>query len=449
MAPVFKPLMPLDEAWSQLQAAVLAHVGSASGVASVAGERPKEVLPSFEALGRVLACSIVSTVDVPPHDNSAMDGYAVRAADLTQAGQGAEQAANAAHAGVCALPQSQRIAAGHTGQALAAGHCARIFTGAPIPEGADAVVMQEHTAPCTADGSVHFTHPVRLGQNIRRRGEDIAQGQTVLSASLRLSAAALGVAASVGAAELSVFKRPCVAVLTTGDELVMPGQPLPPGAIYNSNRHTLHGLVQGAGGVPLDMGAAPDQLEATRHKLREAAARSELVISSGGVSVGEEDHLRAAVEAEGGLAFWALAIKPGKPFVFGWLQRPDGRRALYMGLPGNPVASYITFLLLVRPVLAVLAGEPWALPQALHLPADFEWPRADKRREFLRARLTPQGAVALYPHQGSGVLSSAVWADGIVDLPPGHTVKPGDKVAYIPLAEMLQPAASARQGSGA
>jgi molybdopterin molybdotransferase len=435
MAPVFKPLMPLDEAWSQLQAAVLAHVGSA------AGQRHTEVLPSFEALGRVLAEHIVSTVDVPPHDNSAMDGYAVRAADLPLAAQGV---ADAAHGDACTLPQSQRIAAGHTGHELAAGHCARIFTGAPIPAGADAVVMQEHTTAGKADGSVHFTQPVRLGQNIRRRGEDIAQGQTVLSAGLRLSAAALGVAASVGRAELNVFKRPRVAVLTTGDELVMPGRPLPPGAIYNSNRHTLHGLVQGAGGIAVDMGIVPDKLEATRAVLREAAAQSELVISSGGVSVGEEDHLRAAVQAEGGLAFWALAIKPGKPFVFGWLQREDGSRALYMGLPGNPVASYITFLLLVRPVLAVLAGEAWALPQGLSLPAVFEWPRADKRREFLRARLTPQGAVALYPHQGSGVLSSAVWADGVVDLLPGQTIKPGDSVNYIPLAELLQPAASAR-----
>jgi len=443
MAPVFKPLMPLDEAWSQLHAAVLAHVGSADSVGSVAGPRPTEALPSFDALGRVLACSLVSRVDVPPHDNSAMDGYAVRAADLARAGSG-QGAAEALHGEGCNLPQSQRIAAGQTSQALAVGHCARIFTGAPVPEGADAVVMQEHTAPGSVPGTVHFTQAAHLGQNIRRCGEDIAQGQTVLSAGLRLSAAALGVAASVGAAELRVFKRPRVAVLTTGDELVMPGQPLPPGAIYNSNRHTLHGLVQGAGGVPLDMGTVPDQLEATRIKLRESAAHSDLVISSGGVSVGEEDHLRAAVEAEGGLAFWALAIKPGKPFVFGWLRRPDGGRALYMGLPGNPVASYITFLLLVRPVLAVLAGEPWALPQALHLAADFEWPRADKRREFLRARLTPQGAVALYPHQGSGVLSSAVWADGVVDLPAGQTVKPGDQVAYISLAELLQPAASAR-----
>lgn len=433
MAAAFKPLMPLDEAWSQLREAVERHVNSQ------AGARHTERVPSFEALGRVLAQSLTSPVDVPPLDNSAMDGYAVRAADLARAGQ---PDADAAHA---TLPQAQRIAAGQVGSALHAGHCARIFTGAPVPEGADAVVMQEHTAPGANDGSVYFTQPVALGQNIRRRGEDIAQGQTVLSAGLRLGAAALGVAASVGAAELSVFKRPRVAVLTTGNELVMPGQPLPPGAIYNSNRHTLRGLVQACGAQADDMGIVPDQLDATRAALRRAAQHSDLVISSGGVSVGEEDHLRAAVMAEGGLEFWALAIKPGKPFVFGWLQREDGSRALYMGLPGNPVASFITFLLLVRPVLGVLSGEAWALPQGQALRADFAWPKADKRREFLRARLTPEGGVVLFPNQGSGVLSSAAWADGVVDLAPGTTVQPGDLVRYIPMAELLQPAAAARQ----
>ena len=433
MAASFKPLMPLDEAWAKLQAAVESHV------ASPAGQRQTETVSSFDALGRVLAQSLVSAVDVPPLDNSAMDGYAVRAADLLHAGLADADAAQAT------LPQAQRIAAGQVGAALLPGQCARIFTGAPVPQGADAVVMQEHTAPGVSEGSVHFTQPVKPGQNIRLRGEDIAQGQTVLSPGLRLGAAALGVAASVGAAELTVFKRPRVAVLTTGNELVMPGQPLPDGAIYNSNRHTLRGLVQACGAAAQDMGIVPDQLDATRAALRQAAQNSDLVISSGGVSVGEEDHLRAAVMAEGSLDFWALGIKPGKPFVFGWLNREDGSRALYMGLPGNPVASFITFLLLVRPVLAVLAGEAWALPQPLQLKADFTWPKADTRREFVRAGLTPEGRVSLYPHQGSGVLTSAAWADGVVDLAPGATVQPGDTVAYIPMAELLQPAMAARQ----
>ncbi|MGC4061637.1 MAG: molybdopterin molybdotransferase MoeA [Aquabacterium sp.] len=433
MAASFKPLMPLDEAWARLQVAVQAHV------ASVAGQRQTEAVSSFDALGRVLAQGLVSPVDVPPLDNSAMDGYAVRTADLTHAG------ADTADAASVTLPQGQRIAAGQVGAVLQPGQCARIFTGAPVPQGADAVVMQEHTLPGAAEGTVHFTQPVEHGQNIRLRGEDIAQGQTVLAPGLRLGAAALGVAASVGATELSVFKRPRVAVLTTGNELVMPGQPLPEGAIYNSNRHTLHGLVQACGAIPLDMGTVPDQLEATRAALRKAAQHSDLVISSGGVSVGEEDHLRAAVMAEGSLDFWALAIKPGKPFVFGWLQREDGSRALYMGLPGNPVASFMTFLLLARPVLAVLAGEAWVLPQSLELTADFSWPKADKRREFVRAGLTSQGKVGLYPNQGSGVLTSAAWADGVVDLAPGQTVQPGDRVRYLPMAELLQPAVAARQ----
>ncbi|HEX5355110.1 MAG TPA: gephyrin-like molybdotransferase Glp [Aquabacterium sp.] len=432
MATAFKPLMPLDEAWSALRAAVENHVAGSQG------QRQTESISSFEALGRVLAETVVSPVDVPPLDNSAMDGYAVRAADLVQAGQ-----VGAAPEAVT-LPQAQRIAAGQVGVALQAGQCARIFTGAPVPAGADAVVMQEHTTADPGAGTVRFNEPVKAGQNIRRRGEDIAQGQAVLQAGLRLSAAGLGVAASVGKAALTVFKQPRVGILTTGSELVMPGQPLPAGAIYNSNRHTLRGLVQAAGGQAQDLGIVPDQLDATRAALREAAQHNDLVISSGGVSVGEEDHLRNAVLAEGGLDFWALAIKPGKPFVFGWLQRADGSRALYMGLPGNPVASYVTFLLLVRPVLAVLAGEAWALPQSLQLQADFTWPKADKRREFARARLGADGRVTLYPNQGSGVLTSAVWADGLLDLLPGQTVQPGDTVSYLPLAELLQPASGAR-----
>ena len=422
MVAAFKPLMPLDEAWSKLRTAVEQHVAGAHGA------RQTERIDSFEALGRVLAESVCSSVDVPPHDNSAMDGYAVRAADLGQS---------------LTVPQAQRIAAGQVGTALLAGQCARIFTGAPVPDGADAVVMQEHAAADAATGMVRFNEPVRAGQNIRRRGEDIAQGQVVLQAGLRLTAAGLGVAASVGAAELTVFKQARVGLLTTGNELVMPGQALPPGAIYNSNRHTLRGLVQGVGAQAVDLGIVPDSLPATRAALREAAEHNDLVISSGGVSVGEEDHLRKAVLAEGGLDFWALAIKPGKPFVFGWLTRTDGSRALYMGLPGNPVASYVTFLLLVRPVLAVLAGEGWTLPRAMHLTADFTWPKADARREFPRARLTADGRVALYPNQSSGVLTSAVWADGLLDLLPGQTVQRGDTVAYLPLAELLQPACAA------
>lgn len=425
MPPSPKPLMPLDEAWTRLQAELTAWCATHPPA--------REQVDSFEALGRVLAEDVVSPVDVPPLDNSAMDGYAVRAAEL--AGEGRR------------LRQSQRIAAGALGEPLAGQSCARIFTGAPVPPGADAVVMQEQTE-VLPDGQIRFLADVAPGQNIRRRGEDIAVGQTVLRRGSRLEAAALGVAASVGRAQLAVYARPRVAVLTTGSELVMPGQPLPAGAIYNSNRHTLRGLVQGCGAQHRDLGCVPDALDATRAALRAAAAEHDLIVTSGGVSVGEEDHLRQAVMAEGGLAFWALAIKPGKPFVFGWLNRPDGSRAWYMGLPGNPVASHVTFLLLVRPVIGLLAGEGWRLPGALTLRAGFAWPRPDKRREFLRARLGPDGQVQLHPHQGSGVLSSAAWGDGLVDVPPQTVIQPGDPVAYLPYPELLKPAAAACQPGG-
>jgi molybdopterin molybdotransferase len=423
-------LMPLDEAWRHLQASAAAHLA--------AEPLSTEAVDSALALGRVLARPMVSGVDVPPLDNSAMDGYALRVADL----------AAAAAAGDAALPVAQRIAAGRVGEPLVAGTCARIFTGAPVPPGADAVVMQEQTESLTSaagQARVRFLQPVKPGQNIRLRGEDIARGDTVLRQGLCLSAAALGVAASVGAAELTVYRAPRVAVMSTGDELVMPGRPLPPGAIYNSNRHTLRGLAQGTGAQVSDLGIVPDNLAATRVALRAAAERHDLIVTSGGVSAGEEDHLRAAVLAEGELNFWALAIKPGKPFVFGRVRRADGSHALYMGLPGNPVASYVTFLLLVRPVLGVLAGQGWHLPRAQMRPAAFTWPRADKRREWLRAALDDSGAVTLHPRQGSGVLSSAAWADGLVDLPPDTTVAPGDLVPYVALAEALQPAAAQRQ----
>jgi len=421
------PLIALSQAWQDLQQTV-------GGLRAQGPALAIEPVDSLQALGRVLAVDLVSGVAVPPLDNSAMDGYAVHEADLPALQQTGTE-----------LPVAQRIAAGQVGQALAPGQCARIFTGAPVPAGAGAVVMQEHTErpPGEPSASVRFTHPVLPGQNIRRAGEDITSGQTVLRRGTRLTPAALGVAASVGAAQLPVFARPRVAVLTTGDELVMPGQPLPPGGIYNSNRHTLIGLVQAAGGVPQDRGVVPDRLEATRLALREAATHSDLIITSGGVSVGEEDHLRAAVQAEGELQFWALAIKPGKPFVFGHVRRPDGSRCLYMGLPGNPVASFVTFLVLVRPVLGLLAGEGWALPRPLMLPAAFHWPRPDKRREFLRARLNSQGQVEIHPHQGSVVLMSAAWAQGLVDLAPEQVVQAGDRVAWWPYSECLQPASGA------
>jgi molybdopterin molybdotransferase len=272
------------------------------------------------------------------------------------------------------------------------------------------------------------------GLAVRRRGEDVAEGAVVLAAGTRLSPQALGLAASVGLARLPVWRRPRLAILCTGDELAMPGEPLKPGALYNSNRYTLRALAEAAGCDVTDLGHIPDRLDATREALRSAAAGHDLIVTSGGVSVGEEDHLKPAAMAEGRLENWQLAIKPGKPLAFGAIRRPDGSEALLVGLPGNPVSSFVTWLLAVREVLAALQGLPPGLPPALPMVAGFDWPRPDPRREFLRVRVGPDGRLTLFANQGSGVLTSTVWADGLVDLPAGHTIRAGDVVSYRPLA---------------
>lgn len=381
-----------------------------------------EILTAAPALGRVLAADVVSPLDVPPHDNSAMDGYALRVADVKEVGT--------------VLPVSQRIAAGSVGQPLQPGTAARIFTGAPVPPGADAVLMQEQTE--SLDGAVRFLAVPPVGNAIRRRGEDVAVGQVVLPQGTRLTPQALGMVATVGATTVSVYRQPRVGVFSTGDELVMPGEPLRPGAIYNSNRATLIAGVQALGGRCEDLGLVPDRLEATRTALREAAKKFDLIITSGGVSVGEEDHLKPALAAEGVLHDWQLAIKPGKPLAYGQVQTGE-HRCHVMGLPGNPVSSFVTFLLLVRPVLLQLQGLSPAAPLGYALRADFKWPRADgrpeKRREFLRVRRNADGGLDLFPHQGSGVLTSTVWGDGLVDNPACQTIQSGDLVRYLPYSE--------------
>ena len=402
------PLLTLDEALARLRAAVR-PTGRAESVST------------FDARGRVLAEAVRSTLDVPPADNTAMDGYALRCADLPAAGT--------------VLPVSQRIAAGAVGSTLVPGTAARIFTGAQIPAGADAVVMQED---CELQGdSVRIKVLPAPGMAIRRRGEDVALGAEVLAAGQRLTPQALGLAAAVGAASLRVVCRPRVALFSTGDELAMPGEVLKPGAIYNSNRFTLRTLIEALGCECIDLGIVPDRLDATRDALRRAAQASELIVTSGGVSVGEEDHLRPAVQAEGRLDLWQIAIKPGKPLAFGEVRRADASSAWFIGLPGNPVSSFITFLLAVRPVLLWLQGATDVAPRGLPARADFDWPRADKRREFLRVRRNAQGGLDLFANQGSGVLTSTVWADGIVDTPPGQAIRRGDTVTYLPMAELL------------
>ncbi|PLZ03638.1 molybdopterin molybdenumtransferase MoeA [Burkholderia sp. WAC0059] len=386
-----------------------------------------ETVATLDALNRVLAADVVSPLDVPPMRTSAMDGYAVRVADLAQGRR---------------LPVSQRIPAGHVPQPLAAGTTARIFTGATVPPGADAVVMQEQVE--NADGAVTVVHTPKAGEWITAQGADIRAGSVILPAGTRLSPQALGLAASVGCAELAAARRVKVAVFFTGDELTMPGEPLRPGAIYNSNRFTLRGLLANFGCDVTDYGIVPDQLDATRSTLREAAADHDLILTCGGVSVGEEDHVKPAVEAEGRLSMWQIAMKPGKPLAFGAVRRPatagggaSAPEAFFIGLPGNPVSSFVTFLLFVRPFLLRLAGATHVSPRALSLRADFTQAKGDRRNEFLRARVNPAGGLDLFTNQSSAVLTSTVWGDGLIDNPPNHAISAGETVRFIPFSELL------------
>lgn len=377
-----------------------------------------ETVATEAACGRILATDLRSTLDVPPHDNSAMDGYAVRVAD--------------ANANV-SLHVAQRIPAGSTGSALQPGTAARIFTGAPIPPDCDAVVMQEDT---TLNGEqVTLNKPVKAGQNIRRRGEDIASGSIVLPAGKLLSPQDIGLAASIGVATLPVRRQLRVAVFFTGDELVMPGQPLGAGQIYNSNRYVLRGLLQNLGCAVTDLGIVEDSLTATRAALRDAAADHDLVLTCGGVSVGEEDHVKAAVEAEGHLDAWKIAIKPGKPLAFGHVGNTP-----FIGLPGNPVSAFITFLLFATPFIKHRQGQTTVQPQPLLAIADFDWTKPDKRQEYLRARISRDAAgkptASLYPQQGSGVLTSCSWASGLIEILPGQTISKGELVPYYPLTDL-------------
>ncbi|WP_292934566.1 gephyrin-like molybdotransferase Glp [Noviherbaspirillum sp.] len=385
-----------------------------------------ETLATLSCNGRVLAAAQTSQLNVPPMDNTQMDGYAVRAADCAS--------------GSARLRVSQRIPAGHVGQPLQPGTAARIFTGAMIPQGADAVVMQEQCElEKAADGDlVTIKHAPQAGEWIRRAGEDIRAGSIILAAGTRLRAQELGMAASVGLATLPVVRKPRVAVFFTGDELAMPGEFLKPGAIYNSNRFTLRGLLENLGCDITDYGIVPDSLSATRDTLRQAAAGHDLIITSGGVSVGEEDHIKPAVEAEGRLSMWQIAIKPGKPLAFGEVNRAERNElAFFIGLPGNPVSSFVTFLLFVRPFLLRLQGVTDVAPRTFNMRADFAVPKADRRNEFLRARMNGSGGLDLFKNQSSAVLTSTVWGDGLVDNPAGQTIAPGDTVRFIPFSELL------------
>ena len=428
------PLKPLDQALTELLTHALPLLGA-------------EAVSTFDADGRVLAQDLMASLDVPAHDNSSMDGYALRCADWLDADT--------------RLEVKQRIAAGTSGRVLEAASAARIFTGAPIPLGADAVVMQEDCV--SIDGvnggppAVRVLVPPKPGQWIRRRGEDVAFGDVILSRGCRLTPASLGLAASVGFDKLQLAPRVRVALFSTGDELVMPGEVLPadmkPGAIYNSNRFFLRTLLLRLGCNVTDLGIVPDRLDATIAALRGAAQQHDLILTSGGVSVGEEDHIKPAVQALGELKLWQIAIKPGKPFAYGKISKSDqtgkvaasaaagsgtvAKFAHFIGLPGNPVSSFVTFLLLVRPFLLKLQGASAHAPESIALRADFDWPNPDKRREFLRGRQNSSGGLDLFENQSSGVLTSAVWGNGLIDNPPGQAISRGDVVRFIPFSSLM------------
>ncbi len=401
-------LMPIDEALALL-------LNSAEPITET------EKLPLIEAQGRILAEDLSSTINVPPHNNSAMDGYAVHSADLAESSEKL-------------LPISQRIPAGVMGTELKVGTAARIFTGAPIPAGADAVVMQE---VCTAigegegvDSAVKITGPIPVGKNIRNAGEDIRTGDAILKAGTKLKPQNIGLAASVGIGEITVYKRLRVGIFFTGDELREPGETLEAGQIYNSNRHTMRGLLENLNCEIIDLGTVEDTLEATKTAMLKAAEQSDLVMTSGGVSVGEEDYIRIALEEIGQLDMWRINIKPGKPLAFGKVGDTP-----FLGMPGNPVSVFATFCIFARPFILQKQGASETKANSFMVPAAFEWAKVGKRHEYVRAR-AESGVIKLFPHQGSGVLTSTSWANGLAIIPADTTIQPKDMIEFIPFSEL-------------
>jgi molybdopterin molybdotransferase len=398
-------LIPLDEALTLL-------IDSAVAITD------ENTVTLDDALGRVLSQAVVSTINVPAWDNSAMDGYAVRYDDINKLDQ---------------LPVVQRIPAGTNGKPLQPGTAARIFTGAPIPMGADTVIMQEKVS---REGEmIRVSGVVNEGNNIRHAGEDIRVGSQIIDSGTRLQAQHIGLAASVGVDKLKVKRRLKVAIFTTGDELTMPGQALVEGKIYNSNRYLFKGLLEKLGCKVIDLGNVNDEYQATCDAIRIAASKADLILSSGGVSVGEEDYVKKALEELGRLDLWKIAVRPGKPLAYG-----NVGGVPFIGVPGNPVSLFVTFSIFIRPFILRSMGVSDVTAAEYQIAAGFDWQRPDKRTEYMRARMVVNDdgkAVAnVYPNRSSGVLSSVTWADGMVVIKPDQKLKKGDSVRFIPFSSL-------------
>ncbi|MHC3823314.1 MULTISPECIES: molybdopterin molybdotransferase MoeA [Pseudomonas] len=396
-------LMPVEDALDQLL-----------GMANEQRLADSEILPLDEARGRVLASDLVASLDLPPWPNSAMDGYALNLADLHRQ----------------PLKVSQKVYAGLAPDALLPGTCARIFTGAPLPPGATCIEMQENVE-VLEDGRVRFLQPLKAGQNIRAQGQENRVGDILLRAGKRLGPFELAVAAGQGLAQLHVVRRPRVALLSTGDELVEPGLPLRPGSIYNSNRVLLGHWLKELGCEVIDAGILPDRPAQTRLKLEQLQVAADLILTTGGVSAGDADCLGQVLREDGKPLLWKLAIKPGKPLTVGHFGTVP-----VIGLPGNPTSALVTFGLLARPYLLRIQGVEEVMPLSFTVNAGFAWNKAGSRREYLRVRLEA-GRAVLYPNQSSGVLLGATWADGLVEVPENSTHGIGDPLRFIPFSELF------------